>query len=54
MKTTINASLLAGVSLWALAGAAYAQGTGAAGNQVEEVVVTGSRVILNGDNMPTP
>ena len=45
--------LLMGVSLAAIAGVAHAQQPADAG-QVEEVVVTGSRVITNGFNAPTP
>jgi outer membrane receptor protein involved in Fe transport len=53
------ALLLAGVSGVALASTASAQtaaaqGGQAAGQQVTEVVVTGSRVITNGNNSPTP
>jgi outer membrane receptor protein involved in Fe transport len=49
----IAAGLLAGASVLALASAANAQAQQAA-QQVEEVVVTGSRVIANGNDMPTP
>jgi iron complex outermembrane receptor protein len=45
--------LLSGVSMLAMASQAFAQGGGQAG-VVEEVVVTGSRVIQNGNNSPTP
>ena len=45
--------LMGGVSAVALSTAAYAQAP-AAGAQVEEVVVTGSRVIQNGNAAPTP
>jgi iron complex outermembrane receptor protein len=44
--------LLAGASIFAMTAAVQAQ-TSAAGD-VEEVVITGSRVITNGNNMPTP
>jgi outer membrane receptor protein involved in Fe transport len=47
----ITAGLLGGVSLFAIAGSAAAQ-TGTAAS--DEVVVTGSRVIKNGNNSPTP
>ena len=46
-----HALLLGGVSAVALGSAAYAQAPEA---QVEEVVVTGSRVITNGNQAPTP
>jgi outer membrane receptor protein involved in Fe transport len=49
----LAASLLTGVSVLALASLA-AQAQPAAPAQVEEVVVTGSRVIANGNDMPTP
>ncbi len=48
----ISAGLLAGVSVVALGSAAFAQAPEAAA--VSEVVVTGSRVIQNGNNSPTP
>jgi iron complex outermembrane receptor protein len=44
--------LLCSVALSAMAGSAFAQSTGAAG--VESVVVTGSRVISDAANSPTP
>lgn len=57
-RAKLAVGLLAGVSASIMAGAAYAQAaTGAAADdakQVDEVVVTGSRVIQNGNNMPTP
>jgi outer membrane receptor protein involved in Fe transport len=46
------AGLMTGASLLALSSPALAQS--ADGGQVEEIVVTGSRVIQNGNNMPTP
>ena len=53
--TTIAAGLFAGASMLALTSAAYAQAaTAKAATAVEEVVVTGSRVIANGNNSPTP
>ena len=45
--------LMSGASVLALGSAAYAQ-TPDSGAQVEEVVVTGSRVIANGNQAPTP
>jgi len=50
------AALLAGVSSTIMAGAAYAEAAADApkAEAIEEVVVTGSRVIQNGNNMPTP
>ena len=53
MKMSTLNRLLMGVSLAAVAGVAHAQQPADAG-QVEEVVVTGSRVITNGFNAPTP
>jgi outer membrane receptor protein involved in Fe transport len=58
MKSQLGLALLAGVSLTAV-GTAYAQApaTDAAApapQAVNEVVVTGSRVIKNGNNSPTP
>lgn len=47
------AGLLTGVSMLAMGSHASAQ-AGAATSSVEEVVVTGSRVIQNGNNSPTP
>ncbi len=52
-------ALLGGASLLVIAQSAYAQTSASAGqaeaaSQVEEVVVTGSRVITNGNNSPTP
>ncbi len=49
----LSAGLLAGVSVVTLASAAFAQAPDSA-NAVTEVVVTGSRVIQNGNNSPTP
>ena len=47
--------MMSGVSLLSLACAAQAQTAPAAdGSAVEEVVVTGSRVVQNGNNSPTP
>jgi outer membrane receptor protein involved in Fe transport len=56
MKTRHAAILLAGASALVLAGAANAQtaAPAAAGSASGEIVVTGSRVIQNGNNMPTP
>ncbi len=48
----LTAGLLTGVSLFALATTASAQT--APSGEVEQVIVTGSRVIQNGNNMPTP
>ena len=48
------AILLAGVSALALGASAHAQTPAGAEAQVEEVVVTGSRVIANGNQAPTP
>ena len=45
---------LASVSLMALSAGAFAQGTGAPGETTETVVVTGSRVITDIANSPTP
>ena len=50
-KSHIAASLLSGVSVFALASMAYAQD---ASESVDEIVVTGSRIVQNGNNMPTP
>jgi outer membrane receptor protein involved in Fe transport len=47
------ACLLAGASATALSSAAYAQGQPAVAN-IEEIVVTGSRVVANGNQAPTP
>lgn len=47
------AGLLAGVSAFALVGAASAQ-TAAPGGTVDEIVVTGSRIVANGYQAPTP
>jgi outer membrane receptor protein involved in Fe transport len=52
--TKLTAALLAGASASIMAGAAYAAPAASEVKQVEEVVVTGSRVIQNGNNMPTP
>src|SRR5579872_4762665 len=51
--TVLKAALAAGTAYNLVASAAQAQAQPAA-PQVEEVVVTGSRVIANGNNMPTP
>jgi outer membrane receptor protein involved in Fe transport len=53
MKSTIRlaSALLAGSSLLALACGAHAQAAKGSGDQI---VVTGSRVITNGNNSPTP
>ena len=51
MKFT-SVLLMSGVSAIALSSAAYAQD--ATDAQVKEVVVTGSRVIANGNQAPTP
>ena len=52
------AGFMVGVSTLALAGAANAQAAGAsgaaAGSDVSEVVVTGSRIVANGYQAPTP
>lgn len=48
------AGLLVGVSALALAGAANAQTAPAANDTVDEVVVTGSRIVANGYQAPTP
>ena len=53
MKFTY-AALMAGVSAFAIGSGAYAQGQPASGEQVEEIVVTGSRVMTNGNQAPTP
>ncbi|WP_029915025.1 TonB-dependent siderophore receptor [Caulobacter sp. UNC358MFTsu5.1] len=54
-KLSQTAGLLAGGSLLALAGAAFAQEAAPdAAATVEEIVVTGSRVIKNGDASPSP
>ena len=46
--------IVAGAGVMALAGVASGQNAGSSEEQLEEVVVTGSRVIQNGDNSPTP
>ncbi|HUO23427.1 MAG TPA: TonB-dependent receptor [Caulobacteraceae bacterium] len=51
MKQNFSVALLAGASVMAMASAAFAQQAPA---PTEEVVVTGSRVITNGNNSPTP
>ena len=51
--TRTVASLLAGVSVLALASQAMAQ-SDSKSESVEAVTVTGSRVITNGNDMPTP
>ena len=51
-RTYRIANLLAGVSVLAIASAVQAQTV--ATDQPEEVVITGSRIISNGNNMPTP
>jgi iron complex outermembrane recepter protein len=48
----ITASLLAGVSGLAMATGAFAQA--APEGEVEAVIVTGSRIVQNGNNQPTP
>jgi iron complex outermembrane receptor protein len=53
MAKGFSASLLATASVLAFAGVANAQ-SAAKASDVSEVVVTGSRVITNGNNMPTP
>jgi outer membrane receptor protein involved in Fe transport len=45
---------LASASILAMSGAAFAQATDASDNSVEQVVVTGSRVISDVANSPTP
>ncbi len=52
--TRFAAGLLAGASMLILAPAAFAQSAPAKAADVEEIIVTGSRVIQNGNNMPTP
>ena len=52
-KSKLLTAMLGGASVMALAHGAYAQSAAPAAN-VEEVVVTGSRVIQNGNNSPTP
>ena len=49
-KLHIAAGLMSGVSAFALASMAYAQEPA----QVDEIVITGTRIIQNGNNMPTP
>ena len=51
---TILTALLGGASVLALAPAALAQSAAAPAPAANEVVVTGSRVIANGNNSPTP
>ena len=51
-KSKLMAAMLSGASVMSLAWAAQAQEAPAA--SVEEIVVTGSRVIQNGNNSPTP
>jgi iron complex outermembrane recepter protein len=46
--------LLVGTSVLALGGQALAQATAASAPEVAEVIVTGSRVIQNGNSAPTP
>ncbi len=53
-RIDLAVGLLAGVSTLALTSLASAQTTAPAAGTVEEVVVTGSRIITNGNNMPTP
>ncbi len=50
-KLHIVAGLMSGVSAFALADMAYAQ---APAQELEEIIVTGSRIVQNGNNMPTP
>jgi len=52
-KSKFLTAMLGGASVMALACGAQAQ-TAAPASKVEEVVVTGSRVIQNGNNSPTP
>jgi iron complex outermembrane recepter protein len=55
IRTKLTSGLLAGASILAFANLAHAQANAAsASDQVEEIVVTGSRVVANGNNMPTP
>src|SRR5579872_3575358 len=53
-RTHSVALLLAGVSALAFPNPAGAQTANAAGPGTETVVVTGSRIVTNGNNMPTP
>ena len=48
------AALMAGVSIAALATSAHAQAPAAGEQQVDEIVVTGSRVLTNGNAAPMP
>ena len=50
----LAAALLAGASTLAIASLAHAQTAQTTAAAVDEVVVTGSRVIQNGNSMPTP
>ncbi len=55
-KTKFLAAMMSGVSVMAISMAAQAQEApaDAAASNVEEIVVTGSRIIQNGNNAPTP
>jgi outer membrane receptor protein involved in Fe transport len=54
-RAKLTTALLTGASVLAFAGMAHAQADAAsASEQVQEIVVTGSRVVQNGNNMPTP
>ena len=54
IRMNLALGLLAGVSTLALAPLANAQTSAPTAAAVEAVVVTGSRIIQNGNNMPTP
>lgn len=51
-KLHLAAGLVAGVNALALGSIAYGQT--AAAPELEEIIVTGSRIVQNGNNMPTP
>jgi iron complex outermembrane receptor protein len=53
-RTKLLTAMLSGASVMSLAWAAQAQDAAPASGAVEEVVVTGSRIIQNGNNAPTP
>src|SRR4051812_39452446 len=53
-SATFVAASLAGAGALVFAIAAGAAATAATGDTLEEIVVTGSRVITNGNNSPTP
>ena len=53
-RSKLLISMLTGASVLSMAAVAQAQAPAADANAVEEVVVTGSRVIQNGNNSPTP